>query len=81
MSPLPERYRDMPADEIATRIEAARRQLGRDLVTLVHHYQQDGVVRHADYTGDSLELSRRAAGNRRQRRCSTGTYLRCVGPL
>jgi quinolinate synthase len=64
MSPLPERYRDMPADEIATRIEAARRQLGRDLVTLVHHYQQDGVVRHADYTGDSLELSRRAAGVR-----------------
>jgi quinolinate synthase len=61
MSALPDRYRHMSEAEIAAAIEAARARLGSDLVILGHHYQQDGVIRHADYTGDSLELSRRAA--------------------
>ncbi len=41
------------------RIEEIRRQYGRDLVILAHHYQTDGIVGHVDFSGDSLELARR----------------------
>ena len=41
------------------RIEEIRRQYGRDLVILAHHYQTDGIVDHVDFSGDSLELARR----------------------
>ncbi|WP_243359426.1 quinolinate synthase NadA [Fundidesulfovibrio terrae] len=40
-------------------IEDMRQKLGKRLVILAHHYMSDAVARHADYTGDSLELSRR----------------------
>jgi quinolinate synthase len=40
-------------------IESARARLGKRLVILAHHYMSDAVARHADHTGDSLELSRR----------------------
>jgi len=43
-------------------ISEYRAALGRDVVVLVHHYQRDVVVRFADLRGDSLELSRAAAG-------------------
>ncbi len=45
----------------SSRIQAARARLGSDLTILAHHYQADEVVRHADFVGDSLELSRRVA--------------------
>ncbi len=48
-------------DELDARIRAARRALGERLVILGHHYQREEVFRHADYTGDSLKLSRQAA--------------------
>jgi len=35
--------------------------MGRRLVILGHHYQQDGVIAHADFQGDSYQLSRSAA--------------------
>jgi quinolinate synthase len=47
--------------ETGERIEAVRRQWGRQLLILGHHYQVPEVLRHADAIGDSLELSRRAA--------------------
>jgi quinolinate synthase len=37
--------------------------LGAGLLILGHHYQRAAVLRHADAVGDSLELSRRAAGS------------------
>jgi quinolinate synthase len=43
------------------RIVAAKRKLGSRCVILGHHYQRDEVFRHADFTGDSLKLSRLAA--------------------
>lgn len=41
------------------RIEAVRARLGDRLAILGHHYQADAVVRHVDFQGDSLELSRK----------------------
>lgn len=43
--------------ELAARIDAAREALGKRVVILGHHYQRDDVVRHADLTGDSYQLS------------------------
>src|SRR5437870_2017039 len=59
--PLPEIYTQLSDPELRLRIAAARETLGRRLVILGHHYQQDAVVDFADFTGDSFELSRKAA--------------------
>src|SRR5678816_165410 len=47
----------MPDEDIAEQIEAARRELGNRVVILGHHYQREDVIRHADLTGDSYQLS------------------------
>src|ERR1041384_4572188 len=52
-----EDYLVMPEAEISERIEAARRELGPRVVILGHHYQPDDVIKHADLTGDSYQLS------------------------
>ena len=52
-----EEYLVMTDEEIAERIEFARRELGSRVVILGHHYQRDDVIRHADLTGDSYQLS------------------------
>ncbi|MFA7236137.1 MAG: quinolinate synthase NadA [Phycisphaeraceae bacterium] len=58
---LPDRYRRMSDRELDQAITARKRQLGPSVVILGHHYQQDEVVRHADFTGDSFRLSQLAA--------------------
>ena len=50
--------------EVQARIAAAKERLGERLVILGHHYQREEVFRHAHYAGDSLKLSRLAAGSR-----------------
>jgi quinolinate synthase len=52
-----EEYLVMPDAEVFERIEAARKALGPRVVILGHHYQRDDVVKHADLTGDSYQLS------------------------
>ena len=56
-----EPYQARNEEDLQARIVAAKQKLGKKLVILGHHYQQEGVYRHADYTGDSLKLSRFAA--------------------
>jgi quinolinate synthase len=58
---LPERYVRMTDAELAEGIRARKAELGKRLLVLGHHYQQDDVVQHADLTGDSLKLSQMAA--------------------
>lgn len=56
-----ENYLVLPDHTMDDRIGAARRELGRDLVILGHHYQRDEVIRFADFRGDSYKLSQKAA--------------------
>ncbi len=59
--PLPEAYLGLSDEEMDARLGAARAALGDAVVILGHHYQRDEVIRFADFTGDSLRLSRQAA--------------------
>jgi quinolinate synthase len=56
-----ERFQASNEEALQERIVNARKKLGSRLVILGHHYQQESVYRHADFTGDSLKLSRHAA--------------------
>ena len=57
----PDDYACRPEAELLERIAAARAALGRRLYILGHHYQCDEVVRFADASGDSFQLSQAAA--------------------
>ncbi len=57
------------------RIQAARAALGDRLVILGHHYQREEVIRHADYAGDSLKLSRLAADSRAEYTIFCGVHF------
>ncbi|HVL49185.1 MAG TPA: quinolinate synthase NadA [Candidatus Thermoplasmatota archaeon] len=61
MEVLPESYASVGPDERARRMAAAKAALGKDLVILGHNYQQDDVIRWADFVGDSYGLSVEAA--------------------
>ncbi len=59
--PIPQSYIQRDLAETRALITARKAELGRDLVILGHHYQQDDVVAFADFVGDSFQLSREAA--------------------
>jgi quinolinate synthase len=56
-------YKSLSNEELSSRIEKVRQQMGSELMILGHHYQQDEVIDHCDLRGDSFQLSRMAADN------------------
>jgi len=57
---LPSAYREASAEELDTRIRAAKAILGDRAVVLGHFYQREEVIEHADYVGDSFQLANAA---------------------
>ena len=57
-------YKSLENETLAARISDVRVKLGRQLLILGHHYQQDEVIVHSDLRGDSYQLSQMAAGSR-----------------
>ena len=56
-------YVSLNDDDCEQRIIRAKAALGDRVVILGHHYQRDEVFKHADFSGDSLKLSREAANS------------------
>ncbi len=54
-------YALLDDQQCESRIIAAKKKLGSQCIILGHHYQRDEVFKHADFSGDSLKLSRQAA--------------------
>ncbi len=54
-------YASLNDEDCDQRITSAKKALGERVVILGHHYQRDEVFKHADFSGDSLKLSRQAA--------------------
>ena len=62
LEPLPfPPFRELSNEELNQRIVTAKQRLGKSLLVLGHHYQQDEVIQHADLNGDSYQLSKLAA--------------------
>ena len=54
-------YKELTSDILTERIRQVRAAMGRRLLILGHHYQQDEVIALADLRGDSYQLSALAA--------------------
>jgi len=57
-------YASLNDEDCDNRILQAKQLLGERVVILGHHYQRDEVFKHADFSGDSLKLSREAANSK-----------------
>ena len=55
---------DADSELTRQRILSAKQQLGNKVMILGHHYQRDSIVEHADETGDSFLLARKAADSK-----------------
>ena len=56
-------YKELSSDVLAAQIQEVRTAMGRKLLILGHHYQQDEVISLANLRGDSYQLSSLAAGD------------------
>ena len=52
-----DRHQHNTDEKCQERILNSKRNLKDSLIILGHHYQNESVYRHADYTGDSLKLA------------------------
>ncbi len=57
-------YKSLDNEALTRRIQAIRAEMGRRLLILGHHYQQDEVIALADLRGDSYRLSELAAADK-----------------
>ena len=58
---LPDEYLHCSVEELDRRIYQAKKNLGKTLTILGHHYQREEVIKFADFQGDSFLLSQMAA--------------------
>jgi len=58
---IPNKYVNLSEIELNKKIESIKKDLGKQLVILGHHYQKEEVIVHTDVMGDSLELCQKAA--------------------
>jgi len=56
-------YASLDDRDCENRIIKAKQTLGDRVAILGHHYQRDEVFKHADFSGDSLKLSREAVNS------------------
>ena len=54
-------FQESEDSENTVKIREIKSRLGKELVILTHHYQRGEIVELGDYSGDSFELSRKAA--------------------
>jgi len=54
------KYSKVSQEEAIQRIREIKKELGSRLIFLAHNYQRNEVFRLGDFTGDSLELSKKA---------------------
>jgi quinolinate synthase len=57
-------YKSLENEELSARIQRVRNAMGKRLLILGHHYQQDEVIALSDLRGDSYRLSELAAANK-----------------
>ena len=57
-------YKSLENEELAARIQKVRDEMGKRLLILGHHYQQDEVIALSDLRGDSYRLSELAAADK-----------------
>jgi len=58
---LPISEEELSDHQVLAEITKLKKELAEQVIFLGHHYQQDDIISFADISGDSLELSRRAA--------------------
>lgn len=75
---LPERYLKASEDELALVIAARKAELGSKLLILGHHYQQNEVIRHADFIGDSLSFHNSLQRRRPSAAQSSSYFAACT---
>lgn len=56
-------YQALDDESLTKRVQAVRTAMGRELLILGHHYQQDAVIALSDLQGDSYRLSELAASD------------------
>ena len=54
----------MEIKKLISKIKARKKELGKKLVILTHHYQRKDIVALGDFCGDSFALSARAANDK-----------------
>ncbi|MFB5664298.1 quinolinate synthase NadA [Alteribacillus sp. HJP-4] len=65
LNTIPESLRSMSKADMENRVREIKEVLGTRLFMPGHYYQKDEVIQFADATGDSLQLAREAAKNKK----------------